>query len=279
MLKKRKPTTPGQRHRIDVQNEELHKGKPEKSLLKKGHKKRQGRGYKGHITMRHRGGGVKKKQRIIDFKRNKHEVPGIVKRIEYDPMRSANIALIFYKDGEKRYILAPEGLAVGDEIMAGEQAEIKVGNAVPLSKVPIGMAIHNLELLIGKGGQIVRGAGTSAQVLSKEGKYATVLLPSKEHRLINLKCFATIGQVGNKDWKNRKIGKAGRKRLMGIRPTVRGVAQNPGSHPHGGGEGRTGVGLKYAKTPWGKCASPGKKTRRSNRSNKWIVKDRRVKKA
>jgi len=279
MLKKRKPTTPGQRHRIDVQNEELHKGKPEKALLKKGHKKRQGRGYKGHVTMRHRGGGVKKKLRIIDFKRNKHEVTGIVKRIEYDPMRSANIALIFYKDGEKRYILAPEGLAVGDEIMAGEQAEIKVGNAVPLSKVPIGMAIHNIELLIGKGGQIVRGAGTAAQVLSKEGKYATVLLPSKEHRLINLKCFATIGQVGNKDWKNRKIGKAGRKRLMGIRPTVRGVAQNPGSHPHGGGEGRTGVGLKYAKTPWGKCASPGKKTRRSNRSNKWIVKDRRVKKA
>lgn len=278
MLKKHKATTPGRRHRIDTDRSDLHKGKPEKSLLKKGHKKRQGRGYKGRITVRHRGGGVKKKQRVIDFKRNKLGVPGIVKRIEYDPMRSANIALIFYKDGEKRYILAPDELEVGQEIMAGEDAEVEVGNTIPLSKVPIGMPIHNLELTIGKGGQIVRGAGTAAYVLSKEGKYATVQLPSKEHRLINLRCCATIGQVGNKDWKNRKLGKAGRKRLMGIRPSLRGVAQNPGSHPHGGGEGRSGVGRKYAKTPWGKIASPGKKTRKKKKaSNKFIVKDRRVK--
>lgn len=276
-LKQQKATTPGRRHQIAVDRSDLHKGKPEKSLLRKGHKKRQGRGYKGRITVRHRGGGVKKKQRIIDFKRDKHGVPGVVKRIEYDPMRSANIALIFYKDGEKRYILAPEKLQVGDEIIAGEDAEIEPGNAMPLAQIPVGMPIHNIELRPGKGGQIVRGAGTAAQIQSKEGKYAVVALPSKEHRLINLTCFATIGQVGNKNWKNRKIGKAGRKRLMGIRPTVRGTAQHPGSHPHGGGEGRSGVGLKYAKTPWGKIASPGKKTRRKNKSNKWIVKDRRVK--
>jgi large subunit ribosomal protein L2 len=277
MLKRYKPTTPGKRHRVDVDRDHLHKGKPEKSLLKKGHKKRQGRGYRGHITVRHRGGGVKKRQRIIDFRRDKHGVPGVVKRIEYDPMRSANIALIFYRDGEKRYILAPDKLMVGDEIMAGETAEIKVGNALPLEKIPVGMPLHNLELTIGKGGQLVRGAGTHAAILSKEGKYATVQLPSKEHRLINLKCYATIGQIGNKNWKNRKLGKAGRKRLMGIRPTLRGVAQNPGSHPHGGGEGRSSVGRKYAKTPWGKIASPGKKTRRNKKTDKWIVKDRRAK--
>jgi large subunit ribosomal protein L2 len=277
MLQKKQPTSAGVRHQVKVEKKKLHQGKPEKSLLRKGHKKRQGRGYKGHITVRHRGGGVKKKQRIIDFKRDKHEVPGVVKRIEYDPMRSANIALVIYRDGEKRYILASDESRVGDEIMAGESAEVKAGNALPLSRIPVGMPIHNLELTPGKGGQIVRGAGTAAYIQSKEEKYAVVQLPSKEHRLINLKCFATIGQVGNKDWKNRKIGKAGRKRLMGIRPTVRGTAQHPGAHPHGGGEGRSGVGLKYAKTPWGKIASPGKKTRKNKHSNKWIVKDRRVK--
>jgi large subunit ribosomal protein L2 len=277
MLKKYKPKTPGTRHRVDVDRSHLHKGKPEKSLVKKGHKKRQGRGFKGHITVRHRGGGVKKKQRVIDFKRDKHGVPGVIKRIEYDPMRSANIALVFYKDGEKRYILAPDKLEVGQEIMAGEEAEVKVGNALQLKRIPVGMPIHNVELTVGKGGQLVRGAGTAAYVLSKEGKYATIELPSKEHRLINLKCYATIGQVGNKNWKNRKIGKAGRKRLMGIRPTLRGVVQNPGSHPHGGGEGRSGVGRKYSKTPWGKIASPGKKTRKNKRSDKYIVKDRRDK--
>lgn len=277
MLNKKKPTSAGTRHQVTVKRNKLHAGKPEKSLLRKGIKKRQGRGYRGHVTVRHRGGGVKKRQRIIDFRREKLDVTGIVKRIEYDPMRSANIALIYYKDGEKRYILAPEGLVVGDEIVSGEEVEVKVGNALPLRQIPVGMPIHNLELTKGKGGQIVRGAGTAAYIQSKEDKYAVVKLPSKEHRLIHLDCFATIGQVGNKNWKNRKIGKAGRRRLMGIRPTVRGVAQNPGSHPHGGGEGRTGVGRKYAKTPWGKIASPGKKTRRNKKTQKWIVKDRRVK--
>jgi large subunit ribosomal protein L2 len=277
MLKKKKPTSPATRHQVTLDRNELHSGKPEKKLLRKGHKKRQGRGYKGHITVRHRGGGVKKKQRIIDFRRNKLGVPGVVKQIEYDPMRSANIALIYYQDGEKRYILAPDKISVGDEIMADKTAEVKPGNALPLSEIPVGMPIHNVELRPGKGGQMVRGAGSAASIQSKEDKYAVVQLPSKEHRLVRLECFATIGQVGNTDWKSRKIGKAGRKRLMGIRPTVRGTAQHPGSHPHGGGEGRSGVGLKYAKTPWGKIASPGKKTRKNKFSDKYIVKDRRIK--
>ncbi len=278
MLKKKKPTSPATRHQVKIDRTDLHSGKPEKSLLRKGHKKRQGRGYQGHITMRHRGGGVKKKQRIIDFRRDKLGVPGVVQRIEYDPMRSANIALIYYADGEKRYILAPKKIKLGDTILAGKSVEPEPGNALPLSEIPVGMPIHNIELRPGKGGQIVRGAGTAALIQSKEEKYAVVELPSKEHRFINLKCFATIGQIGNADWKNRKIGKAGRRRLMGIRPTVRGTAQHPGSHPHGGGEGRSGVGLKYAKTPWGKIASPGKKTRRKKFTNKYIVKDRREKK-
>jgi len=277
MLRKRKPTTPGQRHRIDVDRSDLHKGSAEKSLLKPGYKKRSGRGCTGRITMRHRGGGVKKKLRIIDWKRNKRGVPAVVKRIEYDPMRSANIALVFYKDGEKRYILAPMGLKIGDEIVSGEKVESSVGNSMPVKQIPIGLPIHNIELRPGKGGQLVRGAGTFAIIQSKEEKYVTVKLPSKEHRLINVNCYATIGQIGNQDWKNRKIGKAGRKRLMGIRPTVRGTAQHPGSHPHGGGEGRSPVGMKYQKTPWGKCAAPGFKTRKKRKSNKFIVKDRRIK--
>ncbi len=276
MLKKRKPTTAGTRHQVVLDRSDLYKGEPEKSLLAKGHKKRQGRGYKGHVTMRHRGGGVKKRMRLIDWKRSKRDIVGRVERIEYDPMRSANIALIIYPDGEKKYILAPDQLNIGDQIVTGEKVEIKTGNALPLSSIPIGIPIHNLEMTPGKGAQIVRGAGTSAYIQAKEGKYATVQLPSKELRLINLKCYATIGQVGNHDWKNRKIGKAGRKRLMGIRPTVRGVAQHPGSHPHGGGEGRSGVGLKYPKTPWGKHAL-GKKTRGKRKSNKFIIRDRRVK--
>lgn len=276
MLKKRKPTTAGTRHQVVLDRSDLYKGEPEKTLLAKGHKKRQGRGYKGHITMRHRGGGVKKRMRIIDWKRRKRDIAGRVERIEYDPMRSANIALIIYPDGEKKYMVAPDQLNLGDQVIAGEKVEIKTGNAMPLRNVPIGIPIHNLELTPGKGAQIVRGAGTSAYVQAKEGKYATVQLPSKELRLINLKCYATIGQVGNHDWKNRKIGKAGRKRLMGIRPTVRGVAQHPGSHPHGGGEGRSGVGMKYPKTPWGKHAL-GKKTRGKRKSSKFIIRDRRVK--
>jgi large subunit ribosomal protein L2 len=277
MLRKRKATTSGTRHQSVLDRSKLHKGKPEKSLVASGHKKRQGRGFKGQITVRHRGGGVKKKLRVIDWKRNKRDIPATVQRIEYDPMRSANIALLFYADGEKRYIVAPEGLEEGATVLTSEKAEIKPGNALPLHKIPVGTPIHNIELRIGKGGQIVRGAGTAATIQSKEGKFVAVLLPSKEIRLINRDCFATIGQVGNQEWKNRKLGKAGRKRLMGIRPGVRGTAQHPGSHPHGGGEGRTGVGMKHPKTPWGKHAH-GKKTRKKNKpSNKYIVRDRRAK--
>lgn len=277
MLRKAKPTSAGRRHQLVVDRSGLHKGSPEKSLLASGHKKRQGRGYKGRVTMRHRGGGVKKRMRVIDWKRSKMDVPGVVKQIEYDPMRSANIALIYYKDGEKAYIVAPSGLKVGQEIISGESVDPVVGNAMPLKNIPLGSEVHNIELRRGKGAQLVRGAGVAAIIQSKEGGYVTLQMPSKEHRLINAECFATIGQVGNQDWKNRKLGKAGRKRLMGIRPTVRGTAQHPGSHPHGGGEGRSGVGLKYSKTPWGKIASPGKKTRNKRKTNKWIVKDRRIK--
>ena len=277
MLRARKATSAGQRHQVNVERKELHKGAPEKSLLVSGHLKRQGRGFKGHITMRHRGAGVKKRLRMIDWKRSKFNVPGKVERIEYDPMRSANIALVVYKDGEKRYMLAPDGLELGTEVVSGPEAEVRVGNALPLKGIPVGTPIHNLEMTPGKGAQMVRGAGTAAYIQSKEGKFVVVQLPSKELRLINAESLATIGQVGNQDWKNQKIGKAGRKRLMGIRPTVRGTAQHPGSHPHGGGEGRSGIGLKYPKTPWGKHAL-GTKTRTKKKfSSKYIVRDRRIK--
>lgn len=277
MLKKSKATTNGRRHLLSVDRSELYKGEPEKSLLVPGHKKRQGRGYKGHITVRHRGGGVKKRMRIIDWKRDKRDIVGRIDRLEYDPMRSANIALVIYADGEKRYMLAPNGLKAGDKVVAGEQVDPNVGNALPLKNVPVGTPIHNLELRIGKGGQLVRGAGVSAMVQAKEGAFVSVLMPSKEIRLINSECFATIGQVGNLDHKNQQLGKAGRKRLMGVRPSVRGTAQHPNSHPHGGGEGRSGVGLKYSKTPWGRPAM-GKKTRKKNHvTNKFIVRDRRSK--
>ncbi len=277
MLIKVKPTSPGKRHLVVVDRTELHKGDPEKSLLVPGHKKRQGRGYQGRITVRHRGGGVKKKLRVIDWKRSKKDVAGVVKRVEYDPMRSANIALIYYPDGDKQYILAPLNLNVGDTVMAGEKVDPKPGNAMILKNIPVGMPIHNLEMRPGKGAQLVKGAGVHALIQSKEGSYVTVQLPSREQRLIHEDCLATIGQVGNSDWKNRKLGKAGRKRLMGIRPTVRGTAQHPGAHPHGGGEGRSGVGLKYPKTAWGRNVAPGKKTRKARKSNKWIVRDRRTK--
>ncbi len=277
MVIAKKPTSAGRRHQVTIDRSGLHKGGPEKTLLAGGHKKRQGRGYKGRVTVRHRGGGVKKRMRIIDWKRSKREMAAKVIRIEYDPMRSSHIALLQYPDGEKAYILAPEGLEAGMEIMAGETAEIRPGNALPLKNIPIGMFVHNIELRPGKGAQIVRGAGTGAIIQAKEGNYVSVQLPSKELRLISAGAFATIGQVGNQEWKNRKIGKAGRKRLMGIRPTVRGVAQHPGSHPHGGGEGRSPVGMKHPKTPWGKHAG-GKKTRKKNhRTDKWIIRDRRVK--
>lgn len=277
MLKKAKPTSPARRHLLKVDRRELHKGGPEKSLLLKGHKKRQGKGFKGHITVRHRGGGVKKRERIIDWKRDKHDIKGVVQRIEYDPSRGANIALVFYMDGEKRYILSPDGLKVNDKIVSGEKAPAKLGNSLPLVRVPVGTSIHNLELRRGRGAQIVRGAGTAAMVQSKEGKYVTVLLPSKEIRLIKSDCYATIGQVGNIDWKNRKIGKAGTKRLMGIRPSVRGVAMHPDSHPHGGGEGRSGIGLKYPKTPWGKHALGTKTRDKKKNSKKYLIRDRRSK--
>ncbi len=277
MIIVRKPTSAGRRNQVVVDRSELYKGEPEKSLLMSGHLKRQGRGFKGHVTVRHRGGGVKKKLRIIDWKRNKHGVAGIVSRLEYDPVRSAHVALIFYKDGEKRYMLAPDGLITGAEVMSGEKAEVRVGNALPLRAIPVGTPIHNLELTPGKGAQMVRGAGTAAFIQAKEGDNVTVLLPSRELRLINAECFATIGQVGNQDHKNQKIGKAGRKRLMGIRPTVRGTAQHPDSHPHGGGEGRSGVGMKYPKTPWGKHALGTKTRNKRKSSSKYIVKDRRVK--
>lgn len=277
MLIHSRPTTPGRRHRVDVDRSYLHKGEPERELVSKGSLKRQGRGASGHITVRHRGGGMKRKLRIIEWRRRKYGVPAVVQHIEYDPNRSANLALIYYKDGEKAYILAPEGLEAGMTVMSGEDSPIQVGNSLPLRLIPVGSPIHNLELRAGKGAQMVRGAGTAASIQSKEGQFAAVALPSREVRLVNLDCFATIGQVGNSEWKNRKLGKAGRKRLMGIRPTVRGTAQHPDSHPHGGGEGRSGVGLKHPKTPWGKHAH-GKKTRKKNHvTNKYIVKDRRVK--
>jgi large subunit ribosomal protein L2 len=267
MLKQRRPTSSGQRHQMDIDRSNLHDGGPEKSLTLSGYTKRQGRGFKGHITVRHRGGGMKKKIRVMDWKRSKHGIAGTVMRFEYDPLRSAHVALIFYKDGEKAYMLAPEGLNIGDQVMSGPEVEIKTGNALPLKNIPIGMPIHNIELRAGKGAQMVRGAGVSAVVQSKEGNMIAVQLAE---------CFATIGQVGNQEWKNRKIGKAGRKRLMGIRPTVRGTAQHPGSHPHGGGEGRSGIGLKHPKTPWGKHAM-GKKTRnRRKSSTALIIKDRRA---
>ncbi len=276
-LKFYKPTSPGKRHRQDVGSGVLTKKKPEKSLVYKGIYKRQGKNNSGIITVRHRGGGVKRKLRIIDFKRDKTGIAATVIAIEYDPMRSANLALLQYADGEKRYILAPEGLKVGDKVMSGEGAQVEVGNAMPLNKIPVGQPIHNIEIRPGKGAQLIRGAGGAAIIQSKEGEWVTVLMPSKELRLVLGKCTATIGQVGNVEWKTVKFGKAGRLRLMGWRPTVRGTAQHPNSHPHGGGEGRSGVGLKYPKTPWGKHAH-GTKTRNKRKYSKHlIVRDRRMK--
>jgi large subunit ribosomal protein L2 len=237
-------------------------------------KKHSGRNSRGKITVRHRGGGYRPKYRIIDFKRNKDGVPGKVATIEYDPNRSANIALIVYADGDKRYILAPNKLKVGDTVMAGETADIKVGNALPLKNIPVGTVIHNIELKAGKGGQMVRSAGNSAQLMAKEGDFATVRLPSGEVRKVRIECRATIGEVGNLDHENISIGKAGRKRHMGIRPTVRGSVMNPNDHPHGGGEGRAPIGRANPVTPWGKPAL-GYKTRKKNKhSDKYIVKRR-----
>lgn len=243
--------------------------------LKRIKKKTGGRDVKGHVAVRHIGGGHKRFIRKIDYKRDKHGVPGKVVGIEYDPNRSANLALVSYADGDKRYILAPDGLKVGDQIVSGKKAEIKVGNTLPLAKIPVGMPIHNLELVPGKGGQMVRSAGTAALILSKGKKYATVKLASGEQRKIHLKCLATLGQVGRIEHRTKKLGKAGRKRRMGVRPTVRGVVQHPGSHPHGGGEGKSGIGMPSPKSPWSK-KTLGKKTRRKKKySDKWIVKKRK----
>ena len=271
-LKQYKPTSPGRRGMSGSTFEEITKKKPEKSLLLP-LKKRAGRNNQGRLTVRHRGGGVKRRLRIIDFKRNKVGVPGRVAAIEYDPNRSARIALIYYADGEKRYILAPVGLGIGDTIKSGSDAEVKPGNALPLKLIPGGSLIHNIELERGRGGQLVRSAGTAAQLMVKEGEYALVRLSSGEMRRIHGDCLATIGQVGNVDHQNIKLGKAGRKRLLGWRPTVRGSAMSPRDHPHGGGEGRSPIGLPGPKTPWGKPAL-GYRTRKPKASDKMIVKRR-----
>jgi large subunit ribosomal protein L2 len=271
-LKVYKPTSPGRRGMSGSTFEEITKGKPEKSLLLP-LKKKAGRNNQGRITVRHRGGGAKRRLRIIDFKRDKLGVPGKVAAIEYDPNRSAYIALIHYTDGEKRYILAPSELSVGDTIKSGSDAEAKPGNALPLKLIPTGSPIHNIELEAGKGGQLVRSAGAAAQLMVKEGEYALVRLPSSEVRRIPSNCSATIGQIGNVDHRSIKLGKAGRKRWLGWRPTVRGSAMTPRDHPHGGGEGRSPAGLPGPKTPWGKPAM-GYRTRKPKASDKMIVKRR-----
>ena len=267
------PYTPSRRAMTQLDNAEITKSTPEKSLTVSLNKTA-GRNNQGKITVRHHGGGSRRKYRIIDFKRNKVDVPATVKSIEYDPNRTANIALICYADGEKSYIIAPNGLKVGDVLMNGENAEVKVGNCLPLSAIPVGTEIHNVELYPGKGGQLVRAAGNTAQLMAKEGKYATLRLPSGEMRLVPIVCRATIGTVGNVEHGLVNIGKAGRKRNMGIRPTVRGSVMNPNDHPHGGGEGRAPVGRSGPCTPWGKPAL-GLKTRKKNKkSNKMIIRRR-----
>lgn len=272
-IKKFNPYTPSRRHMTSSDFSEITTSTPEKSLVVS-MKKHAGRNNQGKITVRHHGGGARKKYRIIDFKRMKDDIPATVKTIEYDPNRTANIALICYADGEKAYILAPAGLKVGQTVMNGQNAEIKVGNCLPLQFIPTGTQVHNIELLPGKGGQMVRSAGNSAQLMAKEGKYATLRLPSGEMRMVPIMCRATIGQVGNADHELINIGKAGRKRHMGIRPTVRGSVMNPNDHPHGGGEGKTGIGRSGPCTPWGKPAL-GLKTRKKNKSsNKMIVRRR-----
>ena len=271
-LKVYRPTSPGRRGMTGSTFEEITKSKPEKSLLLP-LKKKAGRNSQGRITVRHRGGGAKRMLRILDFKRDKVGVPGRVAAIEYDPNRSANIALIYYADGEKRYILAPLGLNVGDSIKSGEDAEVKLGNTLPLKLIPSGTLIHNIELNRGRGGQLVRSAGVAAQLVVKEGEYALIRLPSGEVRRIRSECLATIGQVGNVDHQSIKLGKAGRKRWLGWRPTVRGSAMNPRDHPHGGGEGRSPIGMSGPKTPWGKPAL-GYRTRKAKASDKMIVKRR-----
>ena len=272
-IKSYNPYTPSRRNMTGSDFSEITKSTPEKSLLVS-FQKNAGRNNQGKITVRHRGGGNRKKYRVIDFKRNKDGIPAKVLGIEYDPNRTANIALIAYADGQKAYILAPAGLTDGMTVMSGAGAEVRVGNCLPLSEIPVGTEVHNIELYPGKGGQLVRAAGNSAQLMAKEGKYATLRLPSGEMRMVPINCRATIGTLGNGDHSLINLGKAGRKRHMGIRPTVRGSVMNPNDHPHGGGEGKTGIGRPGPVTPWGKPAL-GLKTRKNNKqSNKLIVRRR-----
>ncbi|NWJ46255.1 MAG: 50S ribosomal protein L2 [Chloroflexi bacterium] len=271
-IKKFKPTSPGSRGRAISDYSDITKHKPEKKLtiiLKS----KAGRNNQGRITVRHQGGGHKRRYRLIDFKRDKFGVAAKVIAIEYDPNRSCRIALLRYSDGEVRYILAPHGLKVGDNVKSGPEAEIRVGNSLPLKNIPLGTQIHNVELYAGHGGQVVRSAGTVAQLMAKEGKYATLRMPSGEFRMVRVECMATIGQVGNLDHENERWAKAGKSRWKGIRPTVRGSVMNPRDHPHGGGEGRAPVGLKHPKTPWGKPAM-GYRTRNNKRTNRFIVRRR-----
>lgn len=274
-VKNYKPTSPGRRDMSVATFEEITRTSPERSLLGP-NKQKAGRNNQGRITVRHRGGGHKRRYRIIDFKRDKQGVPATVREIEYDPNRTARIALLVYADGEKRYILAPVGLKVGDTVMSGPEADVRIGNTLPIYRIPLGTQMHNIELQPGKGGQLVRSAGTSAQLLAKEGAYAQVRLPSGEVRLISQNCLATIGQVGNVEHSNIVLGKAGRKRWLGYRPTVRGSAMDPDSHPHGGGEGAAPIGMPGPKTPWGKPAL-GAITRKNKRTEKYIVRRRRRK--
>jgi large subunit ribosomal protein L2 len=271
-VKKYKPVTPSLRGMTGYTFEEITKSKPERSLtvVRKAHG---GRNVYGRVTVRHRGGGVRRFIRMVDFKRERHDIPAKVEAIEYDPNRTARLALLFYVDGVKRYILAPIGLKVGDTVISGAQVEIRPGNSLPLASIPVGTMIHNLELSEGKGGQLVRSAGGSAQLLAKEGDFAQIRMPSGEVRLVRQACYATIGQVGNLDHSNIKLGKAGRKRHMGIRPTVRGTAMSPRDHPHGGGEGRQPAGMAGPKSPWGR-PTRGYKTRRNKTTNKYIVRRR-----
>jgi large subunit ribosomal protein L2 len=271
-IKKYKPVTPSQRGMTGYTFEEITKTKPERSLIVE-RRKHGGRNFYGKITVRHQGGGNRQQIRIVDFKRDKREIPARVAAIEYDPNRTARLALLFYADGEKRYILAPLDLKVGDLIIAGAQPEIRPGNSMPISNIPVGTLVHNIELKEGRGGQLVRSAGGAAQLLAKEGDYAQIRMPSGEVRLVRQTCYATIGQVGNLDRSNIKLGKAGRKRHIGIRPTVRGSAMSPRDHPHGGGEGRQPIGMPGPKSPWGK-PTLGYKTRRNKRTDKFIVRRR-----
>jgi len=270
-----KPNTPGTRNRgVASFNEITTKNKPERSLITANHRAR-GRNNQGLITIRHRGGGHKRRYRVIDFKRNKHNIAARVASIEYDPNRNARISLLHYQDGEKRYILTAQNIKVGTTLMSGPDAEIQIGNSLPLENIPLGLEVHNIELIPGNGGQIVRAAGTSAKILAKEGKYVTLRLPSKEIRLIRKGCYATIGVVSNAEHSNITIGKAGKKRWLGIRPTVRGIVMNPCDHPHGGGEGRSPIGRKRPITPWGKAALGVKTRKKRKASDIYIVRRRK----